>query len=176
VRWYLSYPLSSRQVLELLAERGVDVSHRTILTWVQVFGPLLAAAVRRRHPLGMRWFVDEVFIFRRGQKRYLYRAIDEHGAVVDVLLHERRDTASAEPCLRQAIARPGLVPEAVVTARHRSTRGGGCLGRRYTTPRRAFTRGAAVARGRRGRRASERGGFGGGRPARRVDAAVRRVR
>jgi transposase-like protein len=53
VRWYLAYPLSSRQVLELLAERGIDVSHRTVLNWVQAFGPQLAAEVRRRrHPIG----------------------------------------------------------------------------------------------------------------------------
>src|ERR671931_2737858 len=97
VRWYLAYPLSSRQVLELLAERGIDVSHRIVLNWVQAFGPQLAAEVRRRRrPVGKRWFVDEVFLFRKGQKLYLYRAIDEHGVVVDVLLRERRDTASAK--------------------------------------------------------------------------------
>src|ERR671934_628008 len=62
VRWYLAYPLSSRQILELLAERGMDVSHRTVLNWVQVFGPRLAAEVRRgRRPVGSRWLVDEVF-------------------------------------------------------------------------------------------------------------------
>jgi transposase-like protein len=73
VRWYLAYRLSSRQVLELLAERGVDVSHRTVLTWAQVFGPQLAAELRRRRrPVGRRWFVDEVFFFRRGHKRYPY--------------------------------------------------------------------------------------------------------
>jgi transposase-like protein len=95
VRLYLAYPLSSRQVLELPAERGVDVSHRTVLTWTQVFGPQLAAELRRRRrPVGRRWFVDEVFLFRRGHKRYLYRAVDEHGQVVDVLLRERRDLAS----------------------------------------------------------------------------------
>src|SRR6266849_2226011 len=55
VRWCLAYPLSSRQVLELLAERCIDVSHRTILTWSQVFGPLLAAEVRRRRRVGGRW-------------------------------------------------------------------------------------------------------------------------
>src|ERR687888_642959 len=71
VRWYLAYPLSSRQVLELLAERGVDVSHRTVLNWVQVFGPPLAAEVRRRrYPVGTRWFVDEVFLCRKGHKLY----------------------------------------------------------------------------------------------------------
>src|SRR5919202_1173319 len=106
VRWYLAYPLSSRQVLELLAERGIDVSHRTILDWVQAFGPRLAAEVRRRQrPVGRRWFVDEVFLFRKGQKRYLYRAIDEDGVVIDVLLCEHRDTASAQAFFRQAIER-----------------------------------------------------------------------
>src|ERR671926_713601 len=76
VRWYLSYPLSSRQVRELLAERGIDVSHRTILDWVQAFGLQLAAEVRRRRrPVGRRWTVDEVFLLRKGRRLYLYRAI-----------------------------------------------------------------------------------------------------
>ena len=110
VRWYLAYPLSSRQVDELLAERGIDVSHRTILTWAQVFGPLLAAEVRRRRRVGRRWFVDEVFLFRKSEKRYLYRAVDEDGVVVDVLLRDHRDTASAEAFFRQAIERAGRVP------------------------------------------------------------------
>ena len=62
VRWYLSYPLSARQVSELLAERGVDVSARTVLTWGQTFGPQLAVEARRhRRRLGRRWWVDEVF-------------------------------------------------------------------------------------------------------------------
>jgi len=77
VRWYLSYLLSSRQARELLAERGVDVSHRTVLLWVQVFGPLLAAEVRGCRRVDRRWFVDDVFLFRKSEKRYLYRAIDE---------------------------------------------------------------------------------------------------
>jgi transposase-like protein len=67
VRWDLADPLSSRQVLELLAERGIDVSHRTSLDWAQAFGPRLAAEVRRRRrPVGKRWFVDEAFLFRKG--------------------------------------------------------------------------------------------------------------
>src|SRR5919205_880565 len=120
VRWYLAYPLSSRQVRELLAERGIDVSHRTILDWVQAFGPQLAAQVRRhRRPVGRRWTVDEVFLFRKGHKLYLYRAIDEDGVVVDVLLGDHRDTASAEAFFRQAIERTGVIPSEVVTDRHR---------------------------------------------------------
>jgi len=119
IRWYLAYPLSSRQIVELLAERGIDVSHRTVLNWVQAFGPQLAAEIRRRRrPVGTRWIVDEVFLFRKGQKRYLYRAIDEDGVVVDILLREHRDTASAEAFFRQAIARTGVVPDAVVTDHH----------------------------------------------------------
>jgi len=119
VRWYLAYPLSSRQIVELLAERGVDVSHRTVLTWVQTFGPLLAAEVRRRRrPVGRCWTVDEVFLFRKGHKLYLYRAIDEDGVVVDVLLREHRDTASAQAFFRQAIERTGVVPNEVITDHH----------------------------------------------------------
>ena len=120
VRWSLAYPLSSRQVLELLAERGIDVSHRTVLNGVQVFGPQLAAESRhRRHPVGKRWLVDEVFLFRKGHKRSLYRAIDEAGVVVDVLLREHRDTASAEAVFRQAIERTGVMPTEVITDHHR---------------------------------------------------------
>jgi putative transposase len=119
VRWYLAYPLSSRQVLELLAERGIDISHRTVLNWVQTFGPQLAAEVRRhRRQVGRCWFVDEVFLFRKNQKRYLYRAIDEDGVVVDVLLREHRDTASAEAFFRQAMERTGVIPDEVVTDHH----------------------------------------------------------
>src|SRR6266852_5514942 len=104
VWWYLAYPLSSRQVLELLAELGIDVSHRTVLNWVQTFGPRLAAEVRRRRqPVGKRWIVDEVFLFRKGQKRYLYRAIDEDGVVVDVL--HREHLVARRPEQSSALAR-----------------------------------------------------------------------
>jgi transposase-like protein len=103
VRWYLAYPLSSQQVLEFLAERGTDVSHRTVLNWVQAFGPQLADEVRRRRrPVGTCWTLDEAFLFRKGHKRYLYRAIDAEGIVVDILLRDHRDTASAQAFLRQA--------------------------------------------------------------------------
>jgi transposase-like protein len=76
VRWYLRHPLSGSSVMELLAERGVDVSKRTVLRWVQTFGPLLAAEARthRRRP-GGKWYVDEVSFVRRSEKRYLYRPL-----------------------------------------------------------------------------------------------------
>jgi|SRR5579859_367594 len=119
VSWYLAYPLSSQHVLELLAERGIDVSHRTNLNWVQAFGPQLAAEVRRhRGRVGRCWFVYEVFLIRKIKKRYLYRAIDEDGVVVDVLLREHRDTASAEAFFRQAIKRSRVIPNEAVTDHH----------------------------------------------------------
>jgi transposase-like protein len=119
VRWYLRYPLSATSVMELLAERGIDVSNRTVLRWVQAFGPQLAAEARKlRRPLGDCWYVDEMFFFRGQDKWYLYRAIDEHGQVVDVLLREHRDTASAEAFFEQALARSGQVPSAIVTDHH----------------------------------------------------------
>jgi transposase-like protein len=78
-----------------------------VLRWVQTFGPLFAAEGRRhRRRPGSNWYVDEVFSFRkRGEvKRYLYRAVDEHGQVLDVLFREHRDTAAAEAFLRKALA------------------------------------------------------------------------
>src|SRR5262249_6289120 len=78
VRWSLLPPRSATSVMELLAERGIDVSGRTVRRWVQTFGPLLAAEVRKhRRPLGQTCYVDEVFFFRGEEKRYLYRAVDE---------------------------------------------------------------------------------------------------
>jgi transposase-like protein len=121
VRWYLSHPLSATSVMVLLAERGIDVSKRTVLRWVQTFGPLLAAEVRkhRRRP-GRNWYVDEVFFFRDGgkEKRYLYRAIDEHGQVLDVLFRDHRDTASAEAFFRRALATTDVSPTTVVSDHH----------------------------------------------------------
>jgi len=119
VRWYLSYPLSARQVTELLAERGIDVSARTVLNWAQTFGPQIAVAIRaHRRPLGRRWYVDEVFMFRRGNKLYLYRAIDQHGQVIDVLLRSRRDLASAKAFFRRALGTSGVSPTTVVSDKH----------------------------------------------------------
>src|ERR671914_2729346 len=83
VRWSLSHPLSATSVMELLAERGIDVSPRTVLRWVQTFGRLLAVEVRKhRQRPGTTWYVDEVFFFHGREKRYLYRAVDERGHVV----------------------------------------------------------------------------------------------
>jgi transposase-like protein len=119
VQWYCSLPLSAAQVVRLLAERNIDVSARTVLNWVQTFGPQLAAVIRRhRRRVGRQWTVDEVFCFRGKQKLYVYRAVDEHGQVIDVLLRDKRDRASAEAFFRQALARADVTPNAVITDHH----------------------------------------------------------
>ena len=119
VRWYCSYRLSAANVRDLLAERGVDVSARTVLTWVHTFGPLLAEAARcRSRPVGARWWCDETYVRVRGRWAYLYRAIDAGGQVIDTLLREQRDLDSARAFFAQAIARRGVTPTVVITDGH----------------------------------------------------------
>jgi IS6 family transposase len=117
VRWYLRYNLSYRDVEELLAERGIEVDHVTVYRWVQRFTPLLADAARftRRAP-GGRWFVDETYVKVNGVWRYVYRAIDQHGQVIDVLVSARRDAAAARRFFTRALKALKVVPVEVVTA------------------------------------------------------------
>jgi IS6 family transposase len=96
VRWYLRYGLSYRDVEELLAERGVDVDHVTIYRWVQRFTPLVIEAARPcRHSVGDRWFVNETYVKVAGMWRYVYRAVDHHGQVIDVYVSKRRNVTAA---------------------------------------------------------------------------------
>ena len=115
VRWYLRYGLSYRDVEELLAERGIEVDHVTVYRWVQRFTPLFADAARPlRHATGDRWFVDETYVKVAGRWRYLYRAVDQYGQVIDVLLSEQRDTAAARRFFTRALAH-GPAPVEVTT-------------------------------------------------------------
>ena len=96
VRWYLRYGLSYRDVEELLAERGIDVDHVTIYRWVQRFTPLVVeAAPPCRHSAGDRWFVDATYVKVAGVWRYVYRAVDQHGQVIDILVSKRRNVPAA---------------------------------------------------------------------------------
>lgn len=116
VRWYLRYGLSYRDVEELLAERGTEVDHVTVYRWVQRFTPLLADAARfARHTPGDRWFVDETYVRVNGVWRYVYRAIDQHGQVIDVLLTARRDAAAARRFFTRALRMLKVTPVEVVT-------------------------------------------------------------
>jgi transposase-like protein len=104
VRWYLRYGLSYCDVEELLAERGVQVDHVSIFRWVQHFTPLLIDAARPcRHAPGDRWFVDETYAKIAGRWVYLYRAIDQFGQVIDVLVSEKRDLAAARRFFTRAL-------------------------------------------------------------------------
>jgi transposase-like protein len=118
VRWYLRFGLSYREVEELLAERGVEVDHVTVYRWVQRFTPLLAEAARPcRHAVGGRWFVDETYVKVAGQWRYVYRAIDQFGQVIDVLVCARRDAMAAHRFFQRAFGTAKVQPVGVVTDR-----------------------------------------------------------
>ena len=117
VRWYLRYGLSYRDVEELLAERGILVDHFTIYRWVQRFTPEFIEAARPgRHAPGDRWFVDETYLKVAGEWTYLYRAADQYGQVIDVLLSDRRDLEAARRFFTRAL-RAGTVPAEVTTDR-----------------------------------------------------------
>ncbi|HEX8934220.1 MAG TPA: IS6 family transposase, partial [Pseudonocardiaceae bacterium] len=104
VRWYLRYALSYRDVEGLLAERGVIVDHVSVYRWVQRFTPLLIDAARPcRHTPGDRWLVDETYIKILGRWVYLYRAIDQFGQVIDVLVAEKRDLAATRRFFTHAL-------------------------------------------------------------------------
>jgi transposase, IS6 family len=108
VRWYLRYGLSYRDVEELLAERGVQVDHVTIYRWVQHFTPLLIDAARPcRHATGDRWFVDETYVKIAGRWVYLYRAIDQFGQLIDVLVAEKPGHGGHPPILHPRTSSTG---------------------------------------------------------------------
>jgi transposase-like protein len=118
VRWYLRFGLSYRDVEELLTERGVEVDHVTVYRWVLRFTPLLAEAARPcRHAVGDRWFVDETYVKVAGRWRYVYRAIDQFGQVIDVFVSRRRDANAARRFFERAIGTVKVIPVEVITDR-----------------------------------------------------------
>jgi transposase-like protein len=118
VRWYLRFGLSYRDVEELLAERGIEVDHVTVYRWVLRFTPLLAEAARPcRHAVGSHWQVDETYLKVARRWRYVYRAIDQFGQVVDVFVSPRRDATAARRFFEQAIGTTKVTPVEVVTDR-----------------------------------------------------------
>jgi hypothetical protein len=115
-RLYLRFPLSFRDVEELLAERGVRVSYETVRRWTSKFGPLFAEELRRREVRhGRTWHLDEVFLRMNGRRVYLWRAVDEHGQVLDIFVQERRDACAAERFFRRLLGQVGDAPERIVT-------------------------------------------------------------
>ena len=113
VRWYAAYPLSFRQIEEMMAERGVFVDHPTLHRWSIKMLPVLAAAFRRRkRPVGRSWRMDETYVKISGQWKYLYRAVDRDGDTVDCLLRAKRDHAAARALFERAMGLHG-VPEKI---------------------------------------------------------------
>lgn len=110
VRWYLAYPLSYRNLEEMMRERGVEVDHSNIYRWVQKFTPQLEASFRKgkKRPMGKSWRMDETYIKIKGQWKYLYRAVDKNGQTIDFLLTAHRDKKAALRFFKKAVRQHGL--------------------------------------------------------------------
>lgn len=99
---YFRFPLSFREVEELMLQRGVFVSYETVRRWCQKFGQAYADGLRRRRPRpGDKWHLDEVFIKANGERKYLWRAVDQDGDVLDIPVQSRRDKAAARCFFRR---------------------------------------------------------------------------
>jgi putative transposase len=118
---YFRFPLSFREVEELMLQRGVIVSYETIRRWCAKFGQAYANGLRRRRPrLGDKWHLDEVFVRINGELKYLWRAVDQDGNVLDILVQNRRDKVVARRFFRRLMKRTRAVPRVVVTDKLRS--------------------------------------------------------
>ncbi|MFF7922313.1 IS6 family transposase [Streptomyces mirabilis] len=118
---YHRFPLSYREVEELMLERGVIVSYETVRRWCAKFGPTYANALRRRQSRpGDEWHLDEVFLKINGGRKYLWRAVDADGNVLDILVQNRRDKAAARRFFRRLMKKTGTVPRVVITDKLRS--------------------------------------------------------
>ena len=118
---YHRFPLSYREVEELLLARGIVVSHETIRQWCDKFGPQYAAALRRRRPqAGDKWHLDEVFIKVNGVRQYLWRAVDQDGNVLDILVQSKRNAKAAKRFMAKLMKKQRRVPRVLVTDKCRS--------------------------------------------------------
>jgi putative transposase len=117
------FTLSFRDIEDLLAERGITVSYEAIRYWCIKFGPIYTRSLRRKQGrLGDIWHVDEVFITIRGERHYLWRAVDQDGDVIDILITKRRDRQAAKRFFRKALKHQGQVPWQLVTDKLRTYR------------------------------------------------------
>jgi putative transposase len=113
IRWYVAYPISYRQLEEMMGERGVTVDYSTLNRWVIKYAPEVEKQFRRhQRPVGRSWRMDETYVKIKGRWAYLYRAVDKEGLTIDFLLTPNRDRDAAEAFLRKAIRTHGL-PEKI---------------------------------------------------------------
>ena len=118
---YLRFTLSYRDVEDLLAERGLDVSYELVRRWVLKFGPLFARELRRRrHWPTSRWHLDEMAVLIGGKQFWLWRAVDDEGEVLDLLVQRRRDKNAAVKLMRKLLKKQGFAPDVLVTDKLRS--------------------------------------------------------
>src|SRR5689334_10918939 len=118
---YLRFTLSYRDVEELLAERGIEISYETVRRWVLKFGPVIARRLRRRRPQPSdRWHLDEMVVRIAGKRMYLWRAVDHEGEVLDILVQRRRDSRAALRLMRKLLKKQGFAPKLLVTDKLRS--------------------------------------------------------
>ena len=127
VRWYLRFKLSYRDLVEMMAERGLPMAHTTIMRWVHHYVPEFERRwYRFARPVGHSWRVDETYVKIRGEWVYPYRAADREGSTVDFRLSTRRDVAAAKAFFRKAIKRQGSTPRTITldgyAASHRAVR------------------------------------------------------
>ena len=114
VRWYLRYKLSFRDLVEMMAERGLSLAHTTIMRWIQRNAPEFEKRWNRfARPVGQSWRVDETYVKIKGRWTYLYRAVDKEGKTVDVLLRAKRDVAAAKVFFRRAFRGQGRLPHKI---------------------------------------------------------------
>ena len=117
---YVKYPLSLRNVEDLLAERGIDISYETVRYWWNRFGPMLAADIRRQRVSRMRgfrqwqWHLDEMYVKVNGEMRYLWRAVDHEGEILESFVTKTRDKAAAMKFMKKALKRHGS-PNTITT-------------------------------------------------------------
>src|SRR5215207_7631146 len=113
---YFRFPMSLRMVEEMLAARGIEVSHETVRQWAMKFGQGFANQIRRRLPAsGDKWHLGEVVICIAGRKHWLWRAVDQHGVVLDILVQSRRNAKAAERLLRKLLKKQGMAPRVMIT-------------------------------------------------------------
>jgi transposase-like protein len=113
---YIRFTLSYRDVEDLLAERGLDVSYETVRRWVLKFGPVFARELRRRRPRPTsQWHLDEMAVKIAGAQFWLWRAVDDEGEVLDLLVQRRRNKAAAVKLMRKLLKKQGFAPEVLVT-------------------------------------------------------------
>ncbi|MBA3587558.1 MAG: IS6 family transposase [Chloroflexi bacterium] len=118
---YFRFTLSFRDVEELLAERGIEVSYETVRRWVAKFGPAFARELRRRRPRpSSQWHLDEMAVQIGGKRMWLWRAVDSEGEVLDLLVQPRRDKAAAVKLMRKLLKKQGYAPTVLVTDKLRS--------------------------------------------------------